>query len=98
VENVVITDIIPAGMEIENPRITSVPELSWIKDNQAPEHLDMRDDRIHIYTTVSSEPRTYYYVARAINTGYYRLGPVSADAMYSGDFHSTAGGGRIQIR
>jgi len=98
VENVVVTDLLPAGMEIENPRVTDIPDLNWIKDNYTPEHLDIRDDRIHLYTSIAHQPQTFYYVARAINTGSYQLGPVCADAMYSGEYHSIAGGGRIQIR
>ena len=52
VENVAITDVLPAGLEIENPRISDIPQLNWIKDKSYPEYLDMRDDRIHFFTTV----------------------------------------------
>jgi uncharacterized protein YfaS (alpha-2-macroglobulin family) len=78
VENVVISDLLPAGIEIENPRISSVPELSWIKNNTVPEHLDIRDDRIHYFTSISNEPKNFYYLARAVSTGKFILGPVSA--------------------
>ena len=32
VKNVAITDLLPAGLEIENPRIGPLRELSWAKD------------------------------------------------------------------
>ena len=32
IENVVITDLLPAGFEIENPRTKEIPGMDWIKD------------------------------------------------------------------
>ncbi|MBI3257895.1 MAG: alpha-2-macroglobulin family protein [Ignavibacteriae bacterium] len=61
VNNVVITDMLPAGLEIENPRVGAVPELSWIKNNTSPQHLDIRDDRINIFTSASGDEKAYYY-------------------------------------
>lgn len=98
VENVVITDLLPAGFEIENPRISTLPDLDWIKDNTEPEYMDIRDDRINLYVSAGTQTRPYYYVVRAVSPGSYTMGPVSADAMYSGDYHSIHGAGRIQIK
>jgi hypothetical protein len=98
VENVVITDLLPAGFEIENPRISTIPSLDWIKNNAWPDHLDIRDDRIHFYVSAGLQPQHYYYVVRAVSPGNYTMGPVSADAMYSGDYHSIHGAGRIIIQ
>ncbi len=97
VKNVVITDLLPAGFEIENPRIGAVPELSWIKDNASPEHFDIRDDRINIFTTVIGNEQHYYYLARAVSKGVFTLGPTTADAMYRGDYHSAHGSGKVRI-
>ena len=97
VENVVISDLLPAGLEIENPRISSVPELAWIKNNSTPEHMDIRDDRIHYFTKISQEPKNFYYLARVVSTGSFVMGPVSADAMYDGSYHSYHGAGKIVV-
>lgn len=97
VDNVVITDILPAGIEIENPRVSSVPELQWIKDNTIPNHMDIRDDRINYFTGIGSIPQSFYYMARAVSTGKFVMGPVSADAMYDGSFHSYHGAGTVTI-
>ncbi|MBK9317977.1 MAG: hypothetical protein IPM91_03470 [Bacteroidetes bacterium] len=97
VENVVVTDLLPAGFEIENPRVSSIPDLDWIKNNSASEYIDMRDDRINIYTSIGQQPQYYYYVVRAVSPGNYVMGPVSADAMYSGEYHSIHGAGRIIV-
>ena len=98
VENVVITDILPAGFEIENPRTKEIPGMDWIKDAQNPTALDVRDDRIHLFVDLKTGRQVYYYAVRAVSPGVYRMGPVSADAMYNGEYHSYNGSGVIEIR
>jgi hypothetical protein len=97
VENVVITDMLPAGFEIENPRISEMAEMSWAEKAAHPEHFDVRDDRINLFATATGTPRSYYYVVRAVSTGTFRMGPVSADAMYNGEYHSLNGAGTIRV-
>ena len=58
----------------------------------------MRDYRINLYTSLSAQPQYYYYVVRAVSPGNYVMGPVSADAMYSGEYHSIHGAGRILVK
>lgn len=98
VENVAITDILPACFEIENPRISPGRELSWIKDRTYPDYLDIRDDRLSIFTTATKEWKHFYYLVRVVSKGEYRMGPVSADAMYNGEYHSYNGGGMVFVR
>lgn len=93
VDNVVVTDMLPAGLEIENPRLNADRELTWIKDQSTPEHFDIRDDRINFFTTVADKPQTFYYLVRAVSKGKFQMGPVSADAMYRGEYRSYSGGG-----
>jgi uncharacterized protein YfaS (alpha-2-macroglobulin family) len=97
VENVVITDIIPAGFEIENPRTKEIPGMEWIKNAETPISLDVRDDRIHLFVDLTSEKQVYYYAVRAVSSGNYKMGPVSAEAMYRGEYHSYNGGGTVKI-
>lgn len=97
VENVVITDMLPAGFEIENTRLVDLPELKWIKDEAVADYLDYRDDRINLFTSAGSQPRDFYYMVRAVSPGTYQLGPVQADAMYNGAFHSYNGAGVVKI-
>jgi uncharacterized protein YfaS (alpha-2-macroglobulin family) len=97
VDNVVITDLLPAGFEIENPRTKELPDMDWIKDGLSPTALDVRDDRIHFFVDVNSAKQNYYYAVRAVSPGLYRMGPVSADAMYNGEYHSYHGAGVVRV-
>lgn len=97
IRNIVITDMLPAGFEIENPRIGAVPELSWIKDNTPTDYMDLRDDRINLFTSAGNTTKNFYYLVRAVSTGRFNMGPVSADAMYNGEYHSYHGAGIVEI-
>jgi alpha-2-macroglobulin len=97
IENVAITDLLPAGFEIENPRTKEIPGMDWIKDASTPVSLDVRDDRINLFTDLASKVQHYYYAVRAVSPGVYRMGPVSADAMYNGEYHSYHGAGVIRV-
>jgi uncharacterized protein YfaS (alpha-2-macroglobulin family) len=97
VDNVVITDILPAGFEIENPRTKEIPGMEWIKDAATPTALDVRDDRINLFDDLRSSRQIYYYAVRAVSPGNYRMGPVSAEAMYNGEYHSYNGAGVIKV-
>ncbi|OON67427.1 alpha-2-macroglobulin family protein [Hymenobacter sp. CRA2] len=98
VPNVAVTDLLPAGLEIENPRIGAVREITWATDAATPDYLDVRDDRINLFTTASPQPKSFYYLARAVSKGTFKLGPVSADAMYNAEYHSYAGAGTVRVR
>lgn len=97
VENIVLTDMLPAGFEVENSRLSISTELAWAKNASIPDHLDIRDDRVNIFTDAYSGERTYYYVVRAVSRGKFAMGAVSADAMYNGEYHSYNGAGTIEI-
>lgn len=99
IANVVVGDLLPAGFEIENPRLSELPELSWIKDATTPDHQDFRDDRVFFYTDLPAGGRVqhFYYVVRAVSPGTFQQGPASADAMYRGDFASQSGAGTITV-
>ena len=98
VENVAVTDILPAGLEIENPRISEVARVEWITDRCGYEYQDVRDDRVLFMGQVrGTNPCSYYYLARAVTPGSFKMGPVSADAIYRGEYHSYNGAGTFRI-
>ncbi|MVM29699.1 alpha-2-macroglobulin family protein [Spirosoma sp. HMF4905] len=98
VENVVVTDLLPAGLEVENPRLTEPRDMPWIQKPDAPDYFDLRDDRINFYTTATGTTQIFYYLARAVSKGRFVVGPVSADAMYSSDYRSYNGAGVLVVK
>lgn len=96
---VVINDMIPAGFEIENPRLKTTPRLSWIsKVSTDYQHMDIRDDRMLYFTDlrVGAEKR-FYYSLRAISVGDFAVPPVMAECMYNPAIAAAASSGRIKI-
>lgn len=96
-DNIVITDLLPGGWEIENARIKDMPGMDWIKDETTPLSRDVRDDRIHLFTNMGTNKQVFYYTVRAVTPGTYNIGPLSADAMYNGEYHSYNGKGIIKV-
>lgn len=97
VDNIVLTDLLPAGFEIENPRTKELPGMEWIKDASSPTAMDVRDDRINLFVDLNNTRQVYYYAVRAVSPGVYKMGPASADAMYNGEYHSYNGAGVIKV-
>jgi hypothetical protein len=97
VPNVAITDLLPAGFEIENARLTEIPQIDWIKNAAQPEYKDVRDDRMNLIVTAKPAIQKYYYLTRAVSLGTFNVGAVGADAMYRGEYHSYNGARVIMI-
>jgi uncharacterized protein YfaS (alpha-2-macroglobulin family) len=97
IDNIVLTDMLPAGFEIENPRTKEIPGMDWIKNESYPTHMDVRDDRINLFVGLGLSAQTYYYTVRAVSPGTYIMGPVMADAMYNGEYHSYHGSGVVRV-
>lgn len=92
-DNIVISDLVPAGFEIENPRLKTSAALNIeAKYPLKPDYMDVRDDRLILFTGLRSRiSQDFYYMLRVVNRGKFRLPPVSADAMYDPDYHSVSG-------
>lgn len=92
-KNIAITDMIPAGFEIENPRLNnSLPGFKWMKSNSGYDHIDIRDDRIILFTNFTKKEKSYYYLVRATNKGVFKTAPIGAESMYNPMYHSYNGG------
>lgn len=100
VENIVITNIIPAGFEIENPRLQRENQLNSNSANIMPiDYLDIRDDRHFIFTSAQRNKSTeLYFLLRVVNKGEFQLPPISAESMYDPEYHSVNGLGEITVK
>ncbi len=99
-DNLAITDMLPAGLELVNDRLLEdSPSFSWMKEDKA-EYIDMRDDKINIFTSLrpSNPAKTFYYQCRAVTRGTYKQGVLSAQAMYDGTFRSYVKGNQVTVK
>jgi alpha-2-macroglobulin len=95
-DNVVIQNPLPAGLEVENPRLTTTESLPWVQKIAGAQHTDIRDDRVLFFVDLT-EGVSFYTVARAITPGEFRLPPAQAEAMYAPRFRATEGMGTFRV-
>ncbi|MCX5710860.1 MAG: hypothetical protein NT060_02670, partial [Candidatus Omnitrophica bacterium] len=99
-KNVIVEDLMPACFEIENPRIATSEKVDWMtKDNFEPDHIDVRDDRLLLFTDLPSTDTIHFrYVVRAVTKGKFALPAVSASCMYDPSISSASGQGNIEVK
>ena len=61
-----------------------------------PQKIDIRDDRVLVFTDVLNDTH-YRYVVRAVTPGKFKLPAVSAECMYDPSIASVNGAGAITI-
>ncbi|MGH7818868.1 MAG: hypothetical protein ACREQ9_03770, partial [Candidatus Binatia bacterium] len=98
-DNVAVVNLLPSGLEVENPRLESAETLPWISDaDLAVAHLDLRDDRVVVFASLPDTSwRTHYALLRAVTPGTFRLPPLQAEAMYDPAIRATGERGTIEI-
>ena len=71
IHNVVVVNLLPSGLEVENPRLSSTEQLPWVTDaNFQPRYMDLRDDRILLFADLPADSwQTYYTLVRAVAPG-----------------------------
>ncbi len=101
IQNVAVVDRFPAGWEIENPRLGRSQAIDWIdqKEIWAPDHLELRDDRIEVFGALGpKEARRVVYALRAVSSGRFAMPPAEAEAMYDPSFWARAAGGTVLVK
>lgn len=95
ISNIVITDMIPSGFQIENERLNF--NLMDSNDAVLYDYKDIRDDRVNYYVSLNGGKKVFTYYLRAVQRGTYVVSPIAADAMYDGNIHSYHGKGKISV-
>jgi len=88
VENVAVQCLLPAGLEVENPRLETSETALLASDDELPlsGHQDLRDDRVLFFTDLRRPGwHAGYTQLRAVTPGRFALPPVQAEAMYDPD-------------
>ncbi|QAZ66995.1 alpha-2-macroglobulin [Solidesulfovibrio carbinolicus] len=92
VANVVLENLLPAGLEVENPRLATTERLPWMETPGEGEtaHLDLRDDRILLFADLKKDAwQTHYALLRAVTPGVFSLPPAQAEAMYAPELRAS---------
>lgn len=99
---VLVTDLLPAGFEIDNPGLVNSASLTnfpWLADTQAA-HLEFRDDRfVAAFDRYSGAPRTFSlaYVVRAVTPGAFAHPAASVEDMYRPQYSARTATGMMEI-
>lgn len=98
-ENLAIVDLLPGGLEIDNPRLANNASLTWISDKSiVPNYMDIRDDRLILFASLSQRGvYHFYYALRAVTCGEFVLPSVKAECMYEPEINSYTSSGQITI-
>jgi alpha-2-macroglobulin len=98
-----VEDYLPAGFEIDNPRLVtggSLEGLSWLPDEAEALHAEFRDDKfVAAFDNGSAEAKTFTaaYVVRAVSPGSYTHPPAVAADMYRPDRMARTASGVVDI-
>ena len=99
----IVADYLPAGFEIDNPRLVSSGEtgtLAWIEDAQEPVNSEFRDDRFSAaFERKSGDPSvfTVAYVVRAVSPGRYVHPQAFVEDMYRPDRFGRTATGTVEV-
>ncbi|RME28688.1 MAG: hypothetical protein D6798_01830, partial [Deltaproteobacteria bacterium] len=100
IQDVALVDRLPAGWELENPRLSGIELPPWA-DSLALWDLDsmnLRDDRIEAFGRLSpGETRSVLVSVRAVTAGRFIMPPVQAEAMYDPDTWARQAGRTVEV-
>jgi alpha-2-macroglobulin len=100
---IIVADHLPAGFEIENPRLVSSGEtgtLSWITNAVEPVSTEFRDDRFSAAFNRNSTDApvfTVAYMVRAVSPGHYVLPQAEVEDMYRPGRFGRTGTGSFEL-
>ena len=100
---VIVVDHLPAGFEIDNPRLVSSGEtgtLGWIENAVEPANAEFRDDRFAAAFNRKGGDGpvfTVAYVVRAVSPGRYVHPQAYVEDMYRPDRFGRTGTGTVEV-
>ncbi|HLH90695.1 MAG TPA: alpha-2-macroglobulin [Xanthobacteraceae bacterium] len=100
---VIVADYLPAGFEIDNPKLVSSGDtgaLSWIEAAAEPVNAEFRDDHFAAAfdrTEKSNAVFSVAYVVRAVSPGQYVLPQAYVEDMYRPDRFGRTATGHLEV-
>ena len=101
-QRILVTDLLPAGFEIDNPSIVNSAQLSnfdWLSDIQ-PVHVEFRNDRFVAafdQQLGADHDMRFAYVVRAVTPGVYDHPAANVEDMYRPQFFARTAMGRMEV-
>ncbi len=99
VDQVAVEDLLPAGLEVENPVFKTSATVPWLSERTKGPllHVEHRDDRVLAFSGAFNGRLVFGYQVRAVTPGDYVLPAVSAECMYDPSLRAAKGAGRIKV-
>lgn len=91
VDNIVISDLLPGGLEPLLEKDDSLPQDEGLLYRQR------REDRMLLFVSATPDVRRYRYRVRAATRGTFILPPVTAEAMYDAATRAADDGGKFVV-
>ncbi|HVX79495.1 MAG TPA: MG2 domain-containing protein [Bradyrhizobium sp.] len=101
--HIMVSDDLPAGLEIDNPHLVSSGDagtLDWIEDGVEPQNTEFRDDRFTAAIDRAATDKSVFtvaYVARAVSPGKYVLPQAYVEDMYNPSRYGRTGTGTVEV-
>ncbi|MFO1090244.1 MAG: alpha-2-macroglobulin family protein [Hyphomicrobiales bacterium] len=99
---VLITDLLPGGFEIENPKLVQSADLAafdWLPEITAA-HTEARSDRfVAAFDRMPEDERefTFAYLVRAVSPGVYTQPAAAVEDMYRPQLFARTGMGKVEV-
>jgi alpha-2-macroglobulin len=111
---IIVVDRLPAGLEIENPRLidgANLKSMPWLDGVRTPEHAEFRDDRFVAALDLSrnasgddekkaksSDTLTFAYMIRAVTPGSFLHPAATVEDMYRPERFARTASGRLEVK
>ncbi|MDF1839139.1 MAG: hypothetical protein P1V35_14825, partial [Planctomycetota bacterium] len=95
--NVAIVDALPAGLEVENPRLSNSAQVVGQVSSRA-DRVEFREDRVVIFASARRSAATFRYNLRATLAGEYAVPPIQASSMYDPGYGSLGAPGSLSVK
>jgi hypothetical protein len=102
--HIMVSDYLPAGLEIDNPHLVSSGDtgtLEWIEDGEEPQNTEFSDDRFSAAIDRAADSKAVFsvaYVVRAVSPGKYVLPQAYVEDMYNPSRYGRTGTGTVEVR
>ena len=99
VSDVALSDLLPGGLEVENPRLNTAAAETGDGGDEWGLFVDLREDRLLVFfdRLEAGGTRTFSYALRAVSKGVFVLPPLAADAMYDPEISAITGSGALTV-